>query len=664
MKDMVSRLLTRSQAMTIVDPSGVSPFTHDEAWALAGRLSPRTHIRVAGRDASGAIINEYDRLWPLDENAPTTTWAMLLADDSLRYRWLAFDFDSSSGNAKKDASTMAHWLMELNVPHLVCVSGPSGGRHIWVRLDAPSDARVIRLVADLTRSLLPSLDITPLTNPASGCLRPPGAPHRSGGQSTPVGDLRYITEHSADEAFLDELIAMLYDLGAEVPVRESAPVKGIVTGADGHPTIRGQKRALSVHAQDALFGEPGPDASHTLFVALTGCARARWTLSDVREHLDVAGGLEYVRTRRVGKSRTPRPEAKQEQVLIRQWMLAVRWVAANQLDRLTGDDPEYRARLASVTSSVQQVQAAADALPGLWVTRNGRVGGSHAQRAVLDALSLYMLQSAKPTVEADMRRLALDTGYGRTTVHTALRALAEDERWIRKVGIAEGANGQRYQLAERFSTEELGSDRTQANTRRTEPSSPGTQQALITKLGTKLAHLAHDIFCSPRSLGRISGLIYRMLPEEDGGMTLEEITFGTGADPAVARRRLQRLEGSGLARLTEAGWRRSSPTVRDFAARAFGVDGYLLERLRRYGRERLIWGWWLKELEWMNTPGKPRRGKKQSFALFQDPRGGMPAWPRAPQPRQKKSRARWSDAAKLVDAGVLSGVLDQASSVA
>ncbi|MDQ0729096.1 hypothetical protein QFZ21_004148 [Microbacterium sp. W4I20] len=298
---MVARLQTRPQAMTLVDASGVSPFTHDEAWALAARLSPRTQIRVAGRDASGTVLNEYDRLWPLNEPAPTTTWAMLLADDSLRYRWLAFDFDASSGNAKKDASTMAHWLAELNVPHLVCISGPSGGRHIWVHLDSPTDASVIRLVADLARSLLPSLDITPLANPSSGCLRPPGAPHRAGGQSTPVGDLRYITEHSASEEFLDELIALLYDLGAEVPVREIAPAKGMITGADGHPKIRGQKRPLSMHAHGALHGSPGADASHTLFVALTGCARARWALSDVREHLEVAGGLEYVRTRRVGQ---------------------------------------------------------------------------------------------------------------------------------------------------------------------------------------------------------------------------------------------------------------------------------------------------------------------------------------------------------------------------
>lgn len=655
---MVSRTQLRSRAMTLDDPSGVSPFTHDEAWALAGRLSPRQQIRVAGRDSSGAIINEYDRLWPLADAAPTTTWAMLLADDSLRYRWLGFDFDASSGNAVKDASTMAHWLNELNIPHLVCISGPSGGRHVWVRLDDPTDARIVRLVADLTRSLLPSLDITPLTNPASGCLRPPGAPHRSGGQSRPVGDLRYITDHAANEESIDELIALLYDLGAEVPVQEVAPAKGVVTGADGYSKIRGPKRALSMLTQDVLYGGPGDDASHTLFTALTGCARARWSLSDVREVLSDAGGLEYVRTRRVGKSRVPRPETKQEQVLTRQWMLAVQWVAANQMDNLTGDDPEYRARVASVTESVQSAQTAADALPGLWMTHNRRVGGSHAQRAVFDALSLYMLQSAKHTVEADMRRLALDTGYGRTTVHTALRALADDGRWIRKVGIPEGANGQRYKLAERFSTEEEWSDRTQANTRRPRAATPSPQQALITQLGIKLALLAHDVFCSPGSLGRISGIIYRTLPQDSGSLSISELTFSTGADADVVRERLHRLTRTGLAVRTEEGWQRSSPTIRDFAARALSVDGYLLGRARRYSRERLIWAWWLKEVEWMNARGKPRRGKTQSFALFQDPRAGMPAWPRAPQARPKKSRAPWSDAAKLVDAGILRGLLD------
>ncbi|WP_307381473.1 hypothetical protein [Microbacterium sp. W4I20] len=344
-------------------------------------------------------------------------------------------------------------------------------------------------------------------------------------------------------------------------------------------------------------------------------------------------------------------------MLTRQWMLAVHWVAANQI-RLTGDDSEYRSRLARVTDSVQQVQAAADALPGLWMTRNRRVGGSHAQRAVLDAISLYMLQSAKHAVEADVRRLALDTGYGRTTVHAALRVLAEDGRWIRRVGVAEGANGQRYQLAERFSTEVYGSDRTQAYTRRSTEPPPGAQQALITQLGTKLGCLAHDIFCSPHSLGRLSGLIYLVLPEAEGGSTLSDLVLATGADIDVVRTRLHRLQDAGLVRLTDEGWRRCFVTVRDFAARALGVDGYLADRARRYARERIIWGWWLKELEWMSARGKPRRGKLPSFALFQDPRGGMPAWPRAPEPRATKRLARWSDAAKLVDAGVLSGLLD------
>lgn len=42
-----------------------------------------------------------------------------------------------------------------------------------------------------------------------------------------------------------------------------------------------------------------------------------------------------------------------------------------------------------------------------------------------DAASrLYIAQSAQLTVEADIRRLSADTGYGRTTVHTALRSLA------------------------------------------------------------------------------------------------------------------------------------------------------------------------------------------------------------------------------------------------
>ena len=89
-----------------------------------------------------------------------------------------------AGESHDDARRLSLWLDELNIEHLVTVSGPSGGRHVWIALEEATDPHLIRELADLAGSLLPSLDKSPLSNPDTGCVRPPGAPHRHGGGSS------------------------------------------------------------------------------------------------------------------------------------------------------------------------------------------------------------------------------------------------------------------------------------------------------------------------------------------------------------------------------------------------------------------------------------------------------------------------------------------------
>ena len=637
-------------AETFDDPIGVSPLSRDEAWALAGRLSPRTDIRVAARDASGEILNEYDRVWPLDETAPSTTWAMFLADSDHRYRYLCFDFDVSQGNAALDAGKLSLWLDDLNIPHLVCISGHSGGRHVWVRLGDPAEARAVRELAVLAKQLLPSLDRQPLVNPATGCVRPPYAPHRVAGYSQPTGTLT-ILDREAPEDAVENLTKLFGDLGAELPPAETSLPHGVTVDADGKRRIRGPKRTLSARMDAILHGPAEADASHTLAHVLIAAADARWSYSDVRAAAATAAGLEHARSRRVGGVRRPRTPEGTEKVLTAAWAYAVHFVATNPRSTV-GDDPEYRQRMNSVIETVSAALGRADALPGLWATGNRRVGGSHAQRAVLDALCLYMLQSSQTVVEADVRRLAMDTGYGRTSVSTALRALAAEgaagPAWIERVGTAEGVNAQRYRLHPRFSTENYPEDRTQARMR-AEPEPHAPTQALIRTIATRLELLAHDVFCAPRSLGRTSGLIFKTLPEE-GSATLNDLVLPTGIDPDELRRRVKDLSAAGLIIRDAGGWRRHSPTVRDFAARQFEVNGYLELRRAGYEEERKVWAWWLAEVTWMEKPNKRRRGRKPpKGAWYADAdRPDYAAFPRGPD-----RRADFRKAAELVRAGYL-----------
>src|SRR5664279_6099966 len=75
---------------------------------------------------------------------------------------------------------------------------PGRGRHVWVARAEPVTAAVVAGIAHGLAGMLPSLDTAPLLNSRTGALRPPGAPHRSGGTSQVIaGDIRTLLHPTA-----------------------------------------------------------------------------------------------------------------------------------------------------------------------------------------------------------------------------------------------------------------------------------------------------------------------------------------------------------------------------------------------------------------------------------------------------------------------------------
>ena len=404
-------------------------------WELARALSPRPRIRVADRLADGEVLNAYSRDVSVFAEQPQSPWAMYLATETGDYRFVCFDLDAGRGNAPYDAGKLALWLNELGIDHVVTESGPNGGRHVWIALETAAAAETVRELAQLAAQLLPSLDASPLTNPRTGCVRPPGAPHRRGGSSVPSGPLDALLDPSVTSDQVHELRAFLIDAGAELLAPVTALARGLAVDVAGHPHITGTKRPLSLRVRLVLDTPPGDDASYALATVLAGCANARWTLSDVRELVDEAPAFEHVRSQRHRHGhRIPRTPQGRERALVSAWRHAVTYVAANPS---TGDgsDEGFLNRCAATVEAVDTAQARANAMPGIWggdrasSSQRSRTG-THSTRAVLDALCLYMAQAAQLTVEADVRRISADTGYGRTTVHEALRRLATPHRRI------------------------------------------------------------------------------------------------------------------------------------------------------------------------------------------------------------------------------------------
>jgi len=178
--------------------------------ALTRALSPRPTVRVADVDACGTAINTYTRTARTTGDRPDAPWAVYLADPAGLFRLLVFDLDAAKGDPAADAATLGGWLNHAGIPHVVTVSGPSGGRHVWVACAEAVDAATVDTLARLARARLLTLDLAPMANPVTGCVRPPGAPHRHGGTSTVLsGDLITLTSPTVTATDVARLVDQL-----------------------------------------------------------------------------------------------------------------------------------------------------------------------------------------------------------------------------------------------------------------------------------------------------------------------------------------------------------------------------------------------------------------------------------------------------------------------
>lgn len=577
------------------------------AWGLTRVVSPRSVVRVAGVDAHGEVLNAYSSQRRLSGDEPAQPWAVYLADTDHRFRLLAFDLDAkgagSAAAAARDAETIDALLTSVGLEAVVCQSGPAGGRHVWTALAESVDAATVATLARLTRHLCPTLDIAPLSNPAAGCVRPPGAPHRAGGYSTVVsGDTRALTSPTGTRAQVVALVEHLAQLvDATEPTHTLDEHRPVPIDEHGRLYLPGPRRPLPAASAAALREDAAcGDASAVLWRVLLGAAAARWRYTDIAELVDHSPGLEHVRTWRDRGDRRPRTRTDAERVLRRQWDKAVRHVATS--GRQIGDDPTFDARADAIAAHVRHIQTRADASPGRW-TR----GGGPADRRILDALCLLSLQALQTCIEADIRRLALMTGIGRETARTALLRLAGDE-WIAQAAAATGLHGATWSIDPHASFHrDADTARSQADPR-PEGAGAAERTALIHILTQHFHDAAHDLFTHSPGLGHHAGNLYAHTTTQP--QTLPELARATGESPEALNQVLTTLTVIGVLERDRAGWRRPRTDQRDSAARRLGVDGRLTQRTHRYAVERELWAWWQAEEIWMRSPKRFHHPKR------------------------------------------------------
>ena len=608
-------------------------------WTAVRAVSPRPRVRVADIDAAtGRARNVYPATAAVTQPEPALPYAVYLADRAGRFHLLAFDLDAARGPVIEDLAQLRGWLHAAGIPHLVARSGPGGGRHVWAAIAGGAAAGQVAAVARALTARLPTLDAAPLLNPATGCVRPPGAPHRAGGRSTVLdGDWAVLTDPVTTDAGLDALLTIVGPVATPAPAAGAR--HGVGADVDGHRHLLGPRRALPAASRRALDTPLAPDAdpSAVLWTVLLGAARARWRYHDVAELLDVAPGLEHARTVRVRPgetARSSRPAAERQAVLTRQWAQAVTYVAACGPDDAGGQDAGFADRLDAVMTAVTRLQARADACPGRWA----RPGGA-ADRRVLDHACAIALTAVRCDVDLDIRSVAIATGIGRETARTALHRLTHDG-WLTPRTAANGPHAATWALSDPTSATPPGTGPDAGENRRESLSTRGDQArshvvpppggdyvhipsprtpppaadlsthraAWLHRLLHRLEAQAHDVFTgAPGGLGHQLGALYAAL-ESGGAATADELALRTGHPPDAVERGLQTLHSYRLARPGPGGrtWTAGSRRYRTTTAKTLGVHGTLAARARRIGAERAVWEWWLAELDWMHTPARQR----------------------------------------------------------
>lgn len=577
-------------------------------WQITQIISPRHTVRAIPREASGVLAQRYSETHGLDDGVPDVPWAVNLADDQGRFHLLAFDLDAHqidrAAAAQKDAETLEKLLSDLRIRAVTTASSGrgEGGRHLWVALTEPVSAGVANALAQRLGALLPSLDKAPLCNPVTGCVRPPGAPHRDGGSSTLLrGRIEWLTqprntpEHIA--ALMDALDARIEELPA-VLASENAILERLPKDDKGNPYLAGERRNLSQATRTAM-GAPltaSSDASAVLWRVMLGCAAARWRLAEVLAHAD-APGFEHARTQRAthGHARTRRPSSGPDSflaVMRRQWRRACAQVASNP--RRADHSEDWEQISATIAHAVATIQGAADASPGRWISGRGP-----AARRALDALCVWSLEGLTLTVDAAVRLLGETATLSHEGARTALKTLQE---W----GLIS------------FTTESIGTRA--ASWTLVVPSSPisalphavprgghidpapthhSPWAALRATIRTRLARLSHDVWT-----GRGVGI--------DAGNQL--------ANPRLrsdqAGGRLRRFGISGATSAREL----------DQVADELGVSGTVARRKSAHAIERLQYQWWLDEVQRVRDKHRPGAQSSRTLRpLGQYPRRGE-AW--------------------------------------
>ena len=605
---------------------------------MARTLSARAdQVRLAVRDGDQITHQFRSARWPTTE--PDLPLAVYLARGG-RFHTLALDVDRGGQRGVHQAVALGSILKTAGVAFVEAISGPQGHRHLLATWPAGLDAgQVAALAKALRDTLAPDLDITPMTNPKTGCIRPPGALHRHGGRSKLVGSqaaaLAVLRAGNPPEAFtaLQQLVGTQPRAGAPNATLSAALMALPLSGSQPH--LVGARRDLSPsverHCRSGGVDGWQENRSATAAAVTLGMVNASWTFPDflaaVLDQQNV--GLDHLRTQRTANGRlVPRTDVKA--TARRMWAGRIRFALAH---------PPQHPPTATPPGLDQVAAAAAAADPRRWAGQGGP-----SERAVLEVLLGSARRTGRPVVGGAVRTLALKTGLTPSTTARALTRLRQGG-WLDVVAVGQGREATTYRLRvpdAGVRAAGTGTDPGGTLARRPCPTEESAAPAVF-ELGVQAR--AHDAM-TWRGLGRYGGLLLDVL--RAGPHSPAQMAARTGLNARTVRLHLRRLAAASLASPDADGLWRAHLLLLDEAALALGAAGVVSARREQAMLERATWAWWLADFVAERGYATARGVRRPGMAVMSS---GAPC-PAQPFPADATGCRSWSAGLAFVQDGL------------
>lgn len=423
--------------------AGGSRVDHDAVFAA---LTPRLTARASARVWTG---DGFGRSRKLGRTTPPGPVALYLYNHGWT-KLLVFDLDAKIHGADAVARDAA-WLVNLIEAAGGAVvedhNPASDGRHLYVLLAEPVRLEHVRPLLKLLGRFTRTLDPTPMLNPATGCIVPPGSWTKEGRRRRLVGALPAAIDKLTVGSQRGLISRIHAELGATTPLPQPSG-QLIPASPPGQPLSTAVRLTSPLPDHIVEFATSGilrdywPTKSEARQSVLAACALRGWSLGDIQDHMNnVWSGLS---------SAYDRYRSSSERALQRDWQQALDWATANvHKYRSTGHKKQHTGG-----QPLRGVHHDWLAHANSWAARE--LSGSrklHTVSAVLQALAYCSavagdIVNSSPVVEVGRRSLSIAAGLiPDTTVGDVLAELREMEGSpLLRVRQASGVLADKYAL--------------------------------------------------------------------------------------------------------------------------------------------------------------------------------------------------------------------------